>query len=285
MEGKSSYRRIVRIGNSSYVSLPKKWVEDKGLEQGGLLSVEQLDEGLLIKPVSGRDHAPVKVRLLDSATARDVISAYLSGYEVIEVTKPAKDFTESLHKLLNLLVGLEIVEESKERIVLQCFVKEGYDVRSVLSRMDTVSRSMYLDAAKGLEEGDPELLESVRSRDDRLDRLYFLAVRLIRSLAISSSLSSRERVFLVDARLAAKILEEIGDEAERMSRAKPAKGLISAAEGLAKCQEAALSSFLEARRNVQCASLLQLLKVQKTGSAWASLNRIAKLVLDITELT
>lgn len=285
MEGKSSYRKIVKIGNSSYISLPKKWVEDRGLEEGGLLSVEQLDEGLLIKPVSGKGQVQVKARSLCSATARDVISAYLSGYEVIEVTKPAKDFTESLHKLLNLLVGLEIVEESKERIILQCFVKEGYDVRSVLYRMDAVSRSMYLDAAKGLEEGDSELLESVRSRDDRLDRLYFLAVRLIRSLASSPSLNNQERVFLVDARLVAKILEEIGDEAERMSQAKPVKGLVPTAEALAKCQEAALYSFLETHRNVQCTNVLQFLKVQKSGNALTSLNRIARLVFDITELT
>jgi len=280
-----AYRRIVRVGNSFYVSLPRDWVRSQELEPGSLVSVEPVEDGILVKPVTSKGVRRARVKTLERGSVQEVIRAYLAGYEVIEIRSPSTEFRRSLDKLLNLLVGLEVVEERGDHVVLQCFIREDYEVRNVLSRMDSISRSMYLDAAVGLERGDEELLESVRSRDDRLDRLYFLAVRLLRSSALSPPLSGRERVFLIDARLVAKILEEIGDEAERLTYAKPRGSLVEAAELIAECQRKAVNSFL---RGSCCEAPLEELRsfISAGGAAgaWDVLNRIARLVLDVAEI-
>jgi phosphate uptake regulator len=282
---RSEYRRLVKVGNSIYVSLPRGWVESKGLGSGSVVAAEVVEGGLLLKPLKGESEK-AKAKRIEGGSARDVIKAYLAGYEVIEVEKPPKDLLKGgLERLLKLLVGLEVVDESDKKLVLQCFVKDGYDVKGVLSRMDSISRSMYIDASAALESGDTAALESVRSRDDRLDRLYFLAVRLIRSAIQSPVVSGQERLFLVDARLVAKLLEEIGDEAERMTYSTPASGLTETAKVVARCQEAVIFSFLRERAEVGCAEVLQSISNSNISEgARNHLYKISKLVMDLSEL-
>lgn len=277
-------RRLVKIGNSIYVSLPRGWVESKELGSGSVVLAEVVEGGLLLKPLKG-ESKKAEVKRIEGGSARDVIKAYLAGYEVIEVEKPSGDLLKGeLEKLLKLLVGLEIVEESGKRLVLQCFVKDGYDVRGVLSRMDSISRSMYIDASAALESGDTAALESVRSREDRLDRLYFLVVRLIRSAVQSPVVSGQERLFLVDARLVAKILEEIGDEAERMTYSAPAKGLTETARAIAKCQETIMKSFLRERAEERSVEIPKGIGLNSGEGAWNNLLKISKMVVDLSEL-
>jgi len=144
-----AYRRIVRVGNSFYVSLPRDWVRSQELEPGSLVSVEPVEDGILVKPVTSKGVRRARVKTLERGSVQEVIRAYLAGYEVIEIRSPSTEFRRSLDKLLNLLVGLEVVEERGDHVVLQCFIREDYEVRNVLSRMDSISRSMYLDAAVG----------------------------------------------------------------------------------------------------------------------------------------
>lgn len=284
----SSYRKLTRIGNSFYVSVPRDWVECESLGPGSLVLVEAIEGGLLLKPLRQEGASEARIIRIERGGVQEVVRAYLSGYEVIEVERPLEELRREglgLEKLLSLLVGLEVVEDG-ERIVLQCFVKEGYDVRSVLARMDAISRSMYVDATAALETGDAFKLESVRERDNKLDRLYFLAVRLIRSAARSPLTSGEEKIFLVDARFAAKLLEEVGDETERMTYLQPSYGIADAAKVIAKYQEAVVAGFLEKVKARFTAPALPLGGAVNEGKqgAWLSLHKITKLVQDLAEL-
>ena len=280
---KGELRRLVKIGNSVYVSLPRGWVESRGLRSGSVVMAEIVEGGLLLRPF-GDENREVRVKRVEKGGVRDIVKAYLAGYDVIEVEKPASDLLKGgLERLLKLLVGLEVVEESGSRLVLQCFVRGEYDVKGVLLRMDSLSRSMYVDAAAALESGDTAVLESVRARDDKLDRLYFLAVRLIRSAIQSPEVGAQTRLFLLDARLAAKVLEEIGDEAERMTYSEPVKGLAEAAKKIAEYQEAVVASFLRERAEVGRAPALEATSDLISG-AGASIHRIRSLVIDLAEL-
>ncbi|MEM0024020.1 MAG: phosphate uptake regulator PhoU [Thermofilaceae archaeon] len=278
------YRRLVKVGNSLYVSIPRGWVESKGLAPGNVIAIEVVEEGLLLKPVE-KAFPDVRAKQIVGGNGRDIIKAYLEGYEVIEIEKPNDKLLKKLDNLLNLLVGLEVVEEGVGRLVLQCFISEGYDVKGVLSRMDAISRSMYVDAAAALEVGDEETLKLVRARDDRLDRLYFLTVRLIRSTIQSPEASDQERLFMVDARLFAKLLEEIGDEAERMTYLQPCEGLLNAAKIIAKYQKKSVEAFLNRSTQREAINVLEDLNIMfNDAPALRSLLKIAKLVWDLTEL-
>jgi len=278
------YRRLVKVGNSLYVSIPRGWIESRRLAPGSVLAIEVVEEGLLLKPVE-KAFPDVRVKQIIGGSGRDIIKAYLEGYEVIEIEQPSDKLLKKMDNLLNLLVGLEVVEEGPDRLVLQCFISEGYDVKGVLSRMDAISRSMYVDAAAALEAGDEETLKLVRARDDRLDRLYFLTVRLIRSTIRSPEASDQERLFMVDARLFAKLLEEIGDEAERMTYLQPSEGLLDTAKIIAKYQKRSVEAFLNRSMRHEATNALEDLNIMFSDApAFRSLLKIAKLVWDLTEL-
>ena len=215
-------RSVVKIGGSYYVSLPKNWIKDFGIFKAKQVDVRVRDDGVLEIVPLGKEKREFRIKKVIASKMLDrlVMSAYLAGYEIIEVhakDMSAYDAVSIIENLQKKLVGLEIVEESNEKIVLQCFTKTEYDISSLLSRMDSISRSMYIDGIKAFEGGDIKLAESVKARDDRLDRIYFLAVRILRTKALSHFTPSYERLRIVDFRLLARDLEELGDIGEEIA--------------------------------------------------------------------
>ncbi|OYT62593.1 MAG: hypothetical protein B6U69_01390 [Thermofilum sp. ex4484_15] len=214
-------RKVVRVGNSYYVSLPKELVNDWGLTVGSLIAVEYRGSDARLYPlIRFKEKGKERVTLIsDEYLEKRIISAYLNGYDEIELTiKGRREYvSKAIEKALRLLIGLEVVEEDYKRVLLQCFTGGDYNVYSIIRRLDYLSRSMYLDAIKSLREGR-ELASSVIERDDKVDRLYFFAVRLIRKSFREEFKSREELLRLLDCRLVAKSLEEIGDRGEAIAR-------------------------------------------------------------------
>ena len=247
-------RKLVRIGGSYYVSLPSRWVREHGLDKARVVRVRPRRGVLEVYPeLPGRKIETAKLRA-DEYVARRILSAYLDGAEVMEL-EPGPGFSiEDLEKILRLLVGAEIVEESEERVVVQCFLKEDYDIGSLVARMDRISRSMYVDAIRALCAGSAELARSVVARDDKVDKLLFLIVRLIRS-TLKVAPTSKSLLRLLDYRLLVRSLERIGDHGEAIARllleraAGPARALLyeelhEAALEISEGQKEITESFL-----------------------------------------
>ena len=216
-------RSVVKIGNSYYVSLPKKWVLTHELDRGAQVYVKPRNDGVIeIVPSISTGTKPLTKRIqLTKFVEREIFSAYLAGYDVIIIEDVGSKLREAplsqvLDRIQHLLVGLEVVEERGDRVVLQCFIREDYEIGQIIVRMDALARSMYLDAMKSLLTDDQELARSVIKRDDRLDRLYFLTVRLLRKLVGKPTLDLDKKVRLLDYRLLVRELEEIGDMAEEI---------------------------------------------------------------------
>ncbi|RLE92109.1 MAG: hypothetical protein DRN04_11250 [Thermoprotei archaeon] len=215
-------RKVIKIGNSYYVSLPKSWIRRWGISDGELVDVSLREDGVLeILPLSTSDVPRKLVVDCKEDLNRKIVSAYLHGYDVIEVALgmcPLNEVLGKIKPLLSILTGLEVVEEDSNKISLQCFIRSNYSVVQLLKLMDKLSRGMYLDALKSLLEKDSKLAESVIERDNRVDRLYFLTVRVIRTSLLKGSLSSKERLLLMDMRLLARDLEEIADISEEIAK-------------------------------------------------------------------
>ena len=251
-------RRIIKLGGSYYVSLPKGWVEGLRLKPGDYVEVE-VKEGasVEIRPheVRRREEERAPYRVFEGPwLERGILYAYLSGYEVIEVRFRGgrRSVVERVERLQRLLIGLEVVEESEDRLVLQCFTRPGYSLESLLYRMDGISREMYVDAARALARGDETLAESVVARDDRLDRLYFLVVREIRTRMLNPEVMGAERVKLMDFRLLARDVEEIGDLSESIARLalegiRAPSAVERVAESLSRVQGALVRRIIEGR--------------------------------------
>lgn len=220
---------VQSTGGSSYaITLPKTWVEAHKIRRGAVLLVRTADDGSLqIYPESvGGVRKPTHVELLSGpGIGRDIVGAYLYGYDTIRVVA-ARQFSEQelaeFKKWVRTLVGAEIVDETPSKIEIQIMLDpEAVAPEKVVRRQGALVLGMVEDAVKALIEGDTSLGRSVNQRDEEVDRHYFTLVRVLRTAAHDASLARRLKIsplLLIDLRMAAKFLEDAGDHAARIGR-------------------------------------------------------------------
>lgn len=229
MNSLSGTRRILEISGTYYISLPKSWVRFHKLRRGDIVFVRMSEEGTIeISPREEKEEEIVKsVEVqLDDYVDRRILAAYLSGYDVIDAVttgRVTKKQREMIENVTGKLIGLEIVEETQNRVTLQSFSKGPIEIWSIIKRMNDIAKSMYSDSLLALFKNDTELANSVIKRDDNVDRLYFFLVRIIRSNLSSPRKLLKEKKFnaleLLDYRLLAKALEQVADHSEGVAKA------------------------------------------------------------------
>jgi phosphate uptake regulator len=119
------------------------------------------------------------------------------------------------------LIGLEIVEEDYAKIVMQCLLEpSAFPPSKILRREYSIASSMHRDAFTALVEGDSQLAENVIARDNEVDRLYFLLVRILRTVIQNPSLSEKldiRPIDCLDYRLIASFVEAIADQSVQVA--------------------------------------------------------------------
>lgn len=215
-------RRVqVTRGGTFFVSLPKEWAEKSGLKRSSVVATSETADGrLVIDPRYDVERVPSTIVIKPSPhLAREIIGKYLLGYDIISIE--AKDRIsleerERVKKTSIRLVGLEIIEEDYSKIVLQCLLQpSALPPEKILRREQTISLSMHRDSVTALMDGDIQLARSVIHRDNEVDRLYYLLVRILRTIIQNPSLSEKLNVYPIeclDYRLAASLIESIGDQ-------------------------------------------------------------------------
>ncbi len=214
-------RKVQRTPTGTFfVCLPRSWAEQQSLRKGALVALDETSEGkLLINPKYNAEPLP-RVANLNAGPylSREIISRYLLGFDIIRIeTKERIDFDvrNVVKTTVGSLIGLEIVEENYSQIVLQCLLEpSGFPPEKILRRNFAIVAGMNRDAANSFINGDLQLAKSVIARDDESNRLYFLLVRILRTIIQAPSLSEKLGITTIeclDYRLAASLIEAIGD--------------------------------------------------------------------------
>ena len=214
-------RKIQRTsGGTFFVCLPKDWAEKTGLDRGAVVSVNETADGtLVINPKYNLERNPQTAVVTPSSLLdRVIIEKYLLGFDIIKVQ--AKDRISPLDRervkhASTRLVGLEIVEENHSKIVMQCLLEPStFPPQKILRREYSIVSGVHRDAVAALLEGDMELAKNVVARDNEVNRLYFLLVRVLRTVIQNPGLSDKLGILPIDCldyRLAASLVESIGD--------------------------------------------------------------------------
>lgn len=223
------WRRVQRTGGGSFsVTLPKSWAQRHGVREGSMISVKVNEDGSLRLVPEGVQAKPAAAEIVvrDSSTVtRDIIGGYLLGFDTI-VAESSSPFTSealrSLRQTVRRLVGAEIVEEFPQKVVVKVLLDpRAVAPEIVLRREAALVYRMIIDSVNALVESNVPLARAVSERDEEVDRQYFTLVRMIRS-AIRSPDVGREgrlsRLRLLDLRLAARLLEDSGDEASSLGQ-------------------------------------------------------------------
>ncbi|MGP8319334.1 MAG: PhoU domain-containing protein [Methanosarcinaceae archaeon] len=228
-------RKLQLTGGSTFIiSLPIKWVRDIGLSAGDTLTLSsQSNRTLLISPEPNIEKRLYKatIELFHGDDPEDnfrfLVAHYLVGYDIIKLVSH-KGFSASDRKFIKdaarqRLIGLEVVEESRNELVLQSLLNyRDLSLHKAMQSMSGLVSSMLEDVMRTLHDHDIELAQDVIQRDNEVDRFYLLTVRQLKAAIEDPHLSEKIGIKrpreCLGYRLATKSMERIGDHAERMAQ-------------------------------------------------------------------
>ena len=298
------FRKIQLTGGSTYtVSLPKRWVEQMGLQRGSTVNVVQMDNlTLCIQPKGAKTEDKARravITVSDGVTPesliRRVVSAYLLGYNIIQIRTQqnrldsaqryaVKDFTRKK------LVGTEILSDLPRDLTLQVLLSYAeLSVKDALHRMSVISASMHRDAIITLATDDPRLAREVIAMDDEVDRFSLYVIRLLKA-AVSDGHILREIGLYsprecLGYRLITKSVERMADHAVNIAQNSLALTLSALNEEilneLKTMSESALKVFEEAveslfDRNYAAADKVLMKADETRGMEAGAIQKIIK---------
>jgi len=220
MEG----RKLQLTGGSTYVvSLPKRWVLDAGLKAGDTVFLETEGDGAVSVRPRPADKVPMRRRLFEEK----LIGAYIGGFSFIEIRFPSEmaPFVRKVaREFSHMVIGPEVIEESRNAVVIQDLSDTAeLSADKCLRRMHLIVRAMHEDALEALRTHDEALARDVAQRDQDVDRLYWMVAKQynIAHTVGAPTPNAASKIELHNSRLIAKLLERIGDHAERIARTYP----------------------------------------------------------------
>ena len=193
----SRERRVLKAGHSSIaVTLPKPWAEAMNLRPGDLIVFDQNDDGTLyLKPAPLPGAPPAGAPYLIQARTfsspgvlkRHVVGAYRLGHDAIEIRTELPlggDRVEELQEAARSLIGVSVVAQEPNRILLQNFIDPSkYGLPQLVQRMKMILVAL-------LEESDEILVRRARSR--RLGGLSEESNKVLALLVRQLFLASRD---------------------------------------------------------------------------------------------
>ena len=241
-------RALQQIGNSILISLPSEWIKKNLLTKGKIISMETNgDNTISIYNINQEQEIKIEFNyhyddresnVKNAVDAKDnkisgtgkttedikillnkIFGAYLLGYNMINIKSKESisfDDSETIKKSIRKLIGLEIVDENNYNINLQFLLDaKTLNIEKILNMMNSIITGMFRETIYSLH-GKPnlDLKKKIASRDDEIDRQYFLLVRLIRTAIMNKKLASTlnlSNIDMLDYRIAANYLETAGD--------------------------------------------------------------------------
>jgi len=297
-------RRLQKIGSSTLVTLPKEWVDANNLKKNATVELETGENTLSI--TLNPEARPTKDVVISYPLAKeenivaDLTGAYLLGYDMIKIksksTIPIKD-RDNIRNSLRRLVGIEIVEEDASTIQMQFLLDATtLNPQKILKQISTIVLGMYNDVMSSLTSSDRSNLQTLPSRDNEVNRQYFLLVRLIRSTMIDKRLANAfnlESIDVLDYRIAANLLEAVGDTIVELSTAlynatlsqKDLKKIYEVTKNFGVMQEKAIDAFINNDRKIAIEAISIHKKNQsKISSIRVSLENKSNIPIDFLDI-
>ncbi len=227
------FRKIQFTGRSSYIiSLPKKWVREHNLAQGDVVPLSINPDGSITifpkepREVSERKVLTISRRFSPDMAVRLAISAYIQGYDVLEVvfTEEMPIYKVKVRKVLQSLPGVEIILDEPQRIVAKSLLDEDeINISELLGRIRSLIVSMLGDLELLISSpGDGEILRDITDLENELDRFYFLIIRAVNRLLSKRSVTEGSGVIrrtfdMLGILFIVRNIERIGDHITRIA--------------------------------------------------------------------
>ncbi len=225
-------RRVQLTGGSTYIiSLPKDWVKTVGIKVGDYVVTQpQPDGSLLVIPAKGFERKLTKTEMLINplmsynAIMREFVARYLAGYDIIEVKfkEPLPTLRVALRDILKKMIGVEVIEEFADKIVVQCLARPSeLPVKVAVRRMANLAFYMLSDFLKALKSNNRQILKEMQERDDNVDKFYKFILRQLKMVSLGliklSDVELNDLRECLGFRLVIKSIERIADHVVKAS--------------------------------------------------------------------
>ena len=220
-------RKVQRTrGGTFFITLPKEWALKNGITRGSVVYTSISSNGrLIINPRYDLKPTQLTITIKPSPyLSREIIGKYLLGYDIIRISARDRitiEQREIVKETVSRLIGLEIIEENHANIIIQCLLQPAaLPPEKILRREYLIASGMLRDSMTSILQSDIQLAKSVIARDNEVDRLYFLVVRILRTIIQNPHLSEKLEVYPIDCldyRLTASLVESVGDQASQIA--------------------------------------------------------------------
>jgi len=227
-------RKVQRVGHSTLtVSLPRDWVRQVGLKQGGVVTLRLSEFGeLIVTPGSEIEAEEMTVCRINADACKDsellsrmITGNYILGRDTTIVSSSTELTAEQLNAIRDStrrLSGLGIVEQSSKEAVIQCFLDPSkFPITGLLTRLHKVAVSMLETAIQALMDRKFSLALEVLELENEADRLYWLILRqifrAISRIPLSRHVGMESATHAVGYRAVSKYLEEMADCSESIA--------------------------------------------------------------------
>ena len=221
------FRKLIAFGKSSYVvSLPKKWIERNKMKKGDSISVDIEKNKLVLSNKLEKESPEDKTIIINingkskEQIQRLIVPAYINNFKNITLSgHELKDKGADIRDILHGLLALEIMEQSSEKIIARDFLDmKTIDIKSLLRKMDNITRSMMVDLNECFKE---KKSHHIWDRDKDINRLSYL---LFRSIKVRLNYPSLDKPYYISPEELlktwqwGKFIEEVGDNVKRIAK-------------------------------------------------------------------
>ena len=207
--------------------MPKDWVAKNNLKKGDLISLE--DNGAELSLSINAQEKKSETRDIDINAENkniellkvEIVSSYLNNYDTINILFDSNNKEiPKIKDIIRNLSGLEIMEQTSTRILAKNLINiNEISISNIIRRIDIITRAMVEDAILCYRKQCT--YDSIHHRDNDVNRLFFLALRVIKNAAknsrIAKSLGTEPWQLHSDAIIILK-LEKIADRQKRIAR-------------------------------------------------------------------
>jgi phosphate uptake regulator len=254
-------RKVQITGKSTYIiSLPKTWVNKVKIKNGdSAILIPRSDGTLLVNPKfdEKKELTTNKINIESrdmEKLFRKFIGAYLAGFDIIEINSADKlspTIRQHIRQMIHSVIGPEIIDETMNSVKIKDLL-DSSDLSLIqgLKRMYIITRGMHRDAITALQTQDVELSEDVESRDNEVDKFYWMIAKQYNLVMNDIFFADKMKVKpqeVLGYLLIARSIERIADHAKKLANnAKHINKKIEIIDKIVECSQTIMKEFDEA---------------------------------------
>jgi len=225
-------RKVQRVGSSSLaVSLPAEWVKEVGLKKGELVFLKEDEDGILKIMSSGqiqkKSASTIEVNgdfCKDSKMlGRVLMGIYSLGYDsakIVSARRLSSEQVNTIRKTARQLMGMGIMEETPNSILVQCSIDPTkFPIKTLIRRLFIISSTMYREVIDSIMGFDTELANEAIRRKKEAETIFWVIVRLLNTCQRDKSIANQMEIdtptLIVWYRLITQYLRLIADWAQK----------------------------------------------------------------------